>query len=152
MIFFSVGRKGRSENAVGRSVESRMTDRVFAAGHCTDTTGGASSGVLLVTETDCVYRAVRTESLNVIQTDFRLSLASSNNQQSHTELPSRAAQHLPSLSRQFPIYVTRLVTGGMSVHTTYPTHTHSVLQEAHLSVCCVGLPVASCRSPHKLLQ
>jgi len=63
---------------VGRSVVSRMTDRVFAVGQCADTTVGASSGVLFVTETDCVYRAVRTESLHAIQTDFCLSLASSN--------------------------------------------------------------------------
>jgi len=71
---------------------------VFPVSHCAGTAVGASSGVLVVTETDCVYRAVRTESLNVIQTDFRLSMASSNNQHSHTELLSRAAQNLPSLS------------------------------------------------------
>jgi hypothetical protein len=74
---------GRSEGQVRKccgSVDRESDDRVFLVGHCVDTAVRVSSGVLFVTETDCVYRAVRTESLNLIQVDFRPSMASSNNQ------------------------------------------------------------------------
>jgi hypothetical protein len=107
---------------------------VFPVGHCADKAVRASSAVLFVTETDCVYRAVRTVRLIYV---FQWLAAIISN----VTLKAR----LPSLSFSFRLRSTacRCITG---------THTHGVLQEAYLSVCCVGMSVSSCCSPHKLLQ